>query len=74
MTKAGTIDPMLTAALDRLVEVGKSELKPNVTVLAKREEFQRKRLTARNDADKAKYDIYLTCLDWVLNGNHPRPH
>ena len=52
--------------LQRLAEAQQYGLQPINAVLAKRDEFRKRRAIATSDEDRAKYDNFLSCLEWFL--------
>ena len=40
-----------------------------VDLLAKQDEFRKKRAATKLPAEREKYDHYLTALEWMLNGH-----
>lgn len=61
-----------TVIQQRLQDARQVALQPVVDLVAKREQFALARTTATDAQEQLKYDHYLTCLDWALNGHHPR--
>lgn len=80
-------DAIRTAAIDetiarldatiaqRLENTGRASLQPVAALLSKQEQFRLAKDAATTlPEDQVKYEHYLTCLDWMLNGHNLRPH
>ena len=58
----------------RLLQAGKLQLKTTAALLSKQEQFQIAFNVAKSPEEKAKYEHYLTCLTWALDGHDLHPN